>query len=125
MNMSGAGDTASIAGGNTATQKGGSWQVQAVYTGSPTLVQVGLTTAPNSILSTVSSATTPAVLTGAAGPVTGDAAWALQWDRTIANDGSMLLSTDTNIAAPEPATLTLMAGGLAMAWTLRRKKEKQ
>jgi hypothetical protein len=62
-------------------------------------------------------------LTDDAGAYTGDAAWAFQWDVTLAPGGQFGVNIDKAISpmpsAPEPATLLLVAlGGLAM---LRRR----
>jgi len=116
-------NTVSISGGNTATQTGGPWTAQTVYTGAPTHHQAGLATDSTPILTSLSDGS-PTVLSDANGPVTGNAQWAMQWDRTIASGGSLLVSTDTNIVQelPEPATLLLTAGGLAVSAMLRRRR---
>ncbi|MGN6554804.1 MAG: PEP-CTERM sorting domain-containing protein [Verrucomicrobiota bacterium] len=58
-----------------------------------------------------------------AGP--GDATWALQWDLSIAPDGSVLISKDKRIQlalVPEPSTLALLGLGLA-AFSIRKKRK--
>lgn len=57
--------------------------------------------------------------------ITGDMTWAFQWDRTIVNNGTFLISKDKRLAPiPEPATVFLMGAGLVgvgiALW--RRKK---
>jgi hypothetical protein len=65
----------------------------------------------------------PTTLTGFAGPFTGDATWAFEWDRTLAPNKSLIISKNKQIeAVPEPTALWLLGGGLLGAGLLRRKR---
>lgn len=58
-----------------------------------------------------------------AGP--GDATWALQWDLSIAADGSVIISKDKRLQlalVPEPSALALLGLGLA-AFSIRKKRK--
>ena len=55
-----------------------------------------------------------------AGP--GDVTWAFQWDLSLAPGASYIISKDKTLTVPEPATLALLGGGVAVALVSRRKK---
>lgn len=46
-------------------------------------------------------------------PVVGDATWAFQWDVTLANGASFIISKDKHLVVPEP--LTMISGFLAIS----------
>lgn len=111
-------DTVVIEGGNTVRQSSGDTYVaETVVTPLPTHYTAGLATGLYSSL-TDGSPTTWGDVTG---PITGDVAWAFEWDRTIGAGRSLVISKDKNIV-PEPATMVLMGAGLMMSMVLRRKR---
>ena len=62
------------------------------------------------------------VLSDNAGPVTGDATWALQWDLTIPAGGTALISKDKYLQIiPEPTSVTLVGFGLLALLAVRRR----
>ena len=59
-------------------------------------------------------------LNDVAGPITGDVAWAFQWDISMEPGGSFLISKSKRLVVPEPASLGLLVvGGLIV---LKRRK---
>lgn len=54
----------------------------------------------------------PTTLNDNVGPVNGDVTWAFQWDRTVAANGSFILSKTKSITVPEPTSMALLALGL-------------
>ncbi|HLP78034.1 MAG TPA: PEP-CTERM sorting domain-containing protein [Candidatus Paceibacterota bacterium] len=65
----------------------------------------------------------PTTLNNNAGPVTGDGTWAVQWDRTIAAGGTLLVGMNNNISivpVPEPSTLAMFPLGVAVFMAYRR-----
>ncbi|HUJ08448.1 MAG TPA: PEP-CTERM sorting domain-containing protein [Verrucomicrobiae bacterium] len=68
---------------------------------------------------TNSSATT---LSGAGGPLTGNATWAFEWDMSIGANSSQIIQLDNQLQVPEPSSLMLGLGGLLFfAAVLRRR----
>ena len=58
------------------------------------------------------------------GSITGDVTWAYEWDRTIAHNGSFIISKDKHLdMVPEPGTLLLLGLGLVGAEVTRRRKK--
>jgi hypothetical protein len=63
----------------------------------------------------------PTTLNGNLGPMTGEVAWALEWDFTLPAGGSYLISQDKTLTlVPEPVTLALVGLGLAAVFCRRR-----
>jgi len=62
----------------------------------------------------------PTTLNDQTGPITGDVAWAFQWDVTLAPDGSYLISKDKSLV-PEPASVGLLGLGLLGLMARRRR----
>ncbi len=109
-------DTLIVTGGSLAQQSDPTgWAAQVSATPMPTAFEAGLVTDNPSILDRL-QAPVPAVLNNVPGPVVGDGAVAFQWDFTLQDGQSFLLSAEKNIAmVPEPATLVLAGiGGLMM-----------
>jgi PEP-CTERM motif-containing protein len=66
----------------------------------------------------------PDILNDNAGPMTGDATWAFEWDFTIAPGSSVGISKDKYLSigvVPEPSVLALISLGL-IAFGLRRRR---
>jgi len=119
LNGNGSDDTVQILGGNTARQTDRSAYVAET---------VGAFTADHyraDLASTLLAAledASPTTLLDAAEPVTGDVAWAFQWDKKI-NPGQSFLITKSKNFMPEPATLAFLglgSLGLLRAWRRRR-----
>ena len=65
----------------------------------------------------------PTTLNNIQGPLgTGDVTWAFEWDTTLAQGGSMVISKLKTLDVPEPGTLALAGLGLTILLTLRRRK---
>ena len=113
---------------NTAVQwEGPYYMAETVATGaseSPTHYEAGTgVDSPNSIWERLTDGS-PTTLTDFAGPLEDiDAVWAFQWDKTLAPDGTLVISKAKNIT-PEPATLALMGGGMAMALVARQRRKR-
>ena len=66
----------------------------------------------------------PTTLNGASGPLTGDVAWAFQWDRVLAAGGSFIIGIDHAIYAapvPEPTTFAIL-GLSTLLFAINRRK---
>lgn len=69
----------------------------------------------------------PTILNGNAGPTTGDATWAVQWDQVIAAGGSLLIGIDNNIQlipVPEPSAAALIPFGFAALFVVKRFRRR-
>jgi hypothetical protein len=67
----------------------------------------------------------PTTLDDFAGPVTGDATWAFEWDPVIPAGGSFTIGLTKNqymTLVPEPSTLSLIPMGLTMFALVRRNR---
>jgi len=113
------GDTVAILNSNTVRQSDAHVMVaETVVTPAPKHAELGVY---NSTYLKLDDRN-PDTLNDFAGPIgPDDVTWAFQWDVTVPAGGTVQISKDKNIT-PEPATLALMAGGLVMAATLRRRR---
>jgi len=113
------GDTIEIRGGNTATQT----------VAADLLSETGDSPAPDHFMAGLDGAilallrdSLPTTLDGTTGPLTGNAEWAFQWDLTLQPGAAIPIGKDKTLIVPEPATLALLIGGLAVFLGLRRKQ---
>ncbi len=109
-------------GGNSVQQVGnGAVMSETVATPAPTFHEIGIYA---STLTSLQSGFTYN-LNGANSAGPGDVTWAFQWDKSIAPNGTFLISKDKNIAAavPEPASILGLGTVLFLIGTkLRRKR---
>jgi hypothetical protein len=63
----------------------------------------------------------PTTLSDNAGPITGDATWAFEWDTTVNPGGSFIISKVLTLQVPEPSSLALLSLGLAACALYRRR----
>jgi hypothetical protein len=115
-------DTVSIANGRVADQVDPlAIASETVVTGIPSRYQAGY-------YADVKNAVLAGNLSNNAGAYTGDAAWAFQWDVTLASGGQLQISKDKNlapVAVPEPLTVTmlgLIAGVGGVAGYIRKRR---
>jgi hypothetical protein len=115
-------DTVSVLGspGNTVRQRDALLQLsETVVTPAPSRYEV--TGLANSLLAQLTDGL-PTNLSNSAGPLTGDAAWAFQWDFTLAPGDSYLISKDKNLSPiPEPATAWIAIASTAALLFAARK----
>lgn len=66
----------------------------------------------------------PTTLNGNAGPVTGDATWAFQWDAAIPVGGSFGISLTKSVYVPEPSVLVLVPVAVALLARARGRRRE-
>jgi len=95
---------------------------ETIVTGAPDHYEAGaVNDILNSILDRLEDGD-PTDLEDIAGPIENtDAAWAFQWDKTLGPGDSLVISKD-KLIMPEPATVVLMFGGVAMVLARRRRR---
>lgn len=65
---------------------------------------------------------TPTILSGVLGPLTGDATFGYEWDVSIAVNGTLTVTVDKNaMAIPEPSSMVLALGGFILLGVLGRR----
>lgn len=122
------GDTVEITGGNTAIQtKGGVYVAETVVTSQPSHHQVDWYEEdafqnPLRLLGDLED-DQPTQLNDQSGPLEDvDAVWAFEWDETIPGDGGTAQISKNKHIIPEPASLTLMGGGVVLALIMRQRR---
>jgi len=119
LGSNGEDDTVGLRGSpvNTAEQHDGQiFAAETVVTPSPSHYEINLAT---DLLNKLNS-TTAVTLSDSSTPLTGDVAWAFQWDFQIPAGGTVIISKD-KLIVPEPATLAFLAMAANMI-AIRRKK---
>jgi len=121
LNGTAGGQTVTFVNANTVRQTGsGAILSETIVTPAASHHEAGLFA--NTLNSLNDGAATTLNDSNSAGP--GDATWAFQWDKSIANNGSFIISKDKNLAAavPEPASILLFGTMLlGCAGVLRRR----
>ena len=115
------GDTVSISGGNTAKQVGQGIVTETANVPIPSRLEAALWPSTISKLNDGVASN----LNNDAGPYTGDATWAFQWDFNLGPGGSFIISKNKHISTvPLPGTMLLLGGGLlglvGLGWRRRR-----
>jgi hypothetical protein len=114
-------DTVQIFGLHHANQTGKGWIADTVLIPDAKYAEANLY--HNTLDSLVGAASY--TLNGALGPVSGDATWAFEWEKTLAPGGSFLLSLDKNITPiPIPPSALLLGSGLLglLGFGIRRRQ---
>ena len=113
----GSSNSTTILDGSTAYQTaGGLYLSETVVGPSPSRYQADFA---DTLFSDLTDAY-PSVLSNNAGPVTGDTAWAFEWDKELKSGQSLIISKDKNVV-PEPVTMALLGAGAVWLIVLRRR----
>lgn len=114
------GDTVEVVNSNAVMQTEGAAAVsETVLAPRPSHYEVGTFPSTLDKLNDALAST----LSDTAGPVSGNATWAFEWDFTLSGGGTYIISKDKHLIVPEPgsAALALTALGMAIVWTARRR----
>lgn len=115
-------DTVTLASPSRWVQQDGAGSVFSETVVTPTPAHFEAALFPNTLDSLNDDQTT--TLSDAAGPLTGNATWAWQWDLSIGPGGSVTISKDKNFVVPEPASLSLLMLG-ALTTVPRRCRQRR
>lgn len=115
-------DTVQLSNANTMTQSDLVLTVgETVVTPAPAFYEVGNAAA---LLAKLTDGS-PTTLNNNGGPISGDVAWAFQWNFNLAPGSSVLISKDKQLlVVPEPATIGLLAMGLLALVPVARRRRK-
>jgi len=117
INGTGFGDTVQLMNANTMRQWEGSMVMQETVA-TPAADHF----AADYYLDVWNSAHNDDFLADSAGPYAGDAAWAFQWDKVLADGDSLLISKNLRISVvPVPAAVWLFGSALGVMGVMRRK----